>query len=243
MRKKFTATDSLYVSFYVKFQSTWRGSQKAYHPHLIYVPSSLDDDYCPLADNYLNTYLEFNSDVGSPYTIRPVINIQDNRRVNTACPSGTPPCDLTAITEERSAAWCNGCKAGAECGTGICYNDAGWYSSNAWKDVASSVPKDQWVHVETYLRMNTMSGNKGQADGLMKLWIDGVPVINHPNIVYRTNQDATKKWSQFVLAPYMGDGSPVAQTMWIDELTVGTGEPYGGSDVPSPPTGLRIVSP
>jgi hypothetical protein len=240
LRKKFTATESLYVSFYVKFQSTWRGSQKAYHPHMIYVPSNLDDDYCGLSSNYLNTYIEAVSDIGGSYAIRPTIAIQDNLRVNATC-SGNPPCDLTATTENRSVAYCNGCKGGADCGTGICYNDGSWYSSNAWQTASNSIPKDQWVRVETYFRMNTVSANIGQADGIMKLWIDGVNVIDHANIVYRTNQDATKKWSQFVFAPYIGDGSPIAQTMWVDELTVGTANPYTGNSAPNPPTGLRVV--
>lgn len=242
VRKKFAATDSLYVSFYIKFQSTWRGSQKPYHPHMIYIPSNLDPDYSPLADNYLNTYIEAVSDVGSPYTIRPAIAIQDNKRVNTSC--GSLPCNLTTTTENRSVAYCNGCKSGANCGTGVCYNDGSWYSANLWGASTSSIPTNQWVHVETYFKMNTISGNLGQADGVMKMWIDGVNIINYSNIVYRTNQDATKKWSQFVLAPYIGDGSPIAQTMWIDELTVGTGEPNGEDPTkPSPPTNLRIVSP
>ena len=28
--------------------------------------------------------------------------------------------------------------------------------------------------------------------------------------------------NQFLIAPYIGDGSPVAQTMWVDNLTVAT---------------------
>jgi hypothetical protein len=98
-----------------------------------------------------------------------------------------------------------------------------------WENASSSIPKNEWVHMETYLKMNTISENMGQADGIMKVWIDGVNVIKHTNIVYRTNQDATKKWAQFVLGPWIGNGSPIAQIMWIDELTIGTGEPYTGS--------------
>jgi hypothetical protein len=245
IRKKFTPTDSLYVSFYVKFQSTWRGSQQPYHPHMIYIPSNLDPEYCPLASNYLSTYIEAVSDVGSPYTIRPMTGMQDNLRVNSSC-AGGPPCNMTTITENRSVTFCNGCKAGADCGQeGICYNDgSSWYSVNIWKPGSSSIPTNQWVHVETYYKMNSISGNIGQADGVMKMWIDGVNIINSTNVVYRTNQDATKKWAQFVLAPYIGSGSPITQTMWIDELTVGTGEPNGEDPTkPSPPTNLRVVSP
>jgi hypothetical protein len=241
LRKKFAPTETLYVSLYVKFQATWRGSQKPYHPHIVLFPSNLDGDYCPLANNYLNTYLEFISDTVSPNTIRISAGIQDSLRVNTAY--GSPPNNLTETTENRSVAHCNGCKAGADCGMGICYDGGGWYSAYAWKSANNPVPKDQWVHIEAYYRMNTIRSNVGGADGVMQMWIDGVNVFNLGRVIYRTKQDETKKWAQFVLAPYIGDGSPISQTMWLDELAVGTESPYGNPMSISPPTGLRIMPP
>ncbi|KKW18767.1 MAG: hypothetical protein UY62_C0095G0003 [Parcubacteria group bacterium GW2011_GWF2_50_9] len=244
MRKKFTPSDSLYVSFYVKFQSGWRGSQKAYHPHLILIPSNLDTDYTPLANNYLQTYIEFLSDVGSPYAIKPFLGIQDEKRVNTS--NGTPPNNLTAVTENRSVGYCNTpVPAGA---TGICYADNPYYSGDYWIS-NSSISTNVWHKVEVYFKMNTISGGKGQSDGIMQEWIDGVKVIDRSNVMYRTAQDATKKWAQFVLAPWIGDGSPIAQTMWIDELKVstsgsgsGTTPPLSGGDTtpPAVPTGVTV---
>jgi hypothetical protein len=239
MRKKFTATDSLYVSYYLKFQSTWEGSQQSYHPHMFYVPSNLDSDYCSLADNYLNTYIEAVSDIGSPYNIRPTIAIQDNLRVNSTC-TGSPPCNMTS-TENRSVAYCNGCKTEADCGQGICYNDSGWYSSNYWTTTQYAIPKNQWSHIEVYFKMNSISSSVGQADGVMKMWIDGQNVFNKNNIIFRTNQDATKKWAQFVLGPYIGVGSPIAQTMWVDELKLSTDEPYTSTDTTPPAAPKNVV--
>ena len=237
MRMKFTATDSLYVSFYVKFQSGWRGSQQSYHPHMILIPSNLDSEYAPLANNYLNTYIEFVSDVGSPYTIRPQLAIQDEKRVNTS--NGTPPNNLTAITENRSVAYCNTpVSSGA---SGICYADNPYYSANTWKASSASVSTNVWHHVEVYFKMNTISGGKGLSNGIMQKWVDGALVINKSDVLYRTNQDATKKWAQFVLAPYIGDGSPIAQSMWIDELTVGTALPSSGTL--QAPTGFSVKEP
>lgn len=239
MRMQFAPTDSLYLSYYVKFQTGWRGSQKAYHPHMLYVLSDLDNAasaYSPLANNYLQTYVEFLSDVGSPYTIRPQLAIQDQKRVNTS--SGTPPNNLTAVTENRSVAYCNTpVSAGA---TGTCYADNPYYSANTWKASTASISTNAWHHVEVYLKMNTISGGKGQANGLMQEWIDGVQVINRSDVLYRTAQDATKKWAQFVLAPYIGDGSPIAQSMWLDELKVSTSPP--GTAAIIAPTGLQIKS-
>ena len=33
------------------------------------------------------------------------------------------------------------------------------------------------------------------------------------------------KFNQLLVAPYIGDGSPVDQTMWVDDLRVGTDRP------------------
>ena len=244
MRKSFTPTESLYVSYYVKFQTGWRGSQKPYHPHMFYVLSDLDlaaSAYGPLANNYLNTYLEFQSDVGSPYTIRPQIAIQDEKRVNTA--NGALPNNLTAVTENRSVAYCNTpVPAGV---SGACYADNPYYSANTWKAGAASVSTNVWHKVEVYMKMNSISGGKGLSNGIMQQWIDGTQVINRNDVLYRTGQDATKKWAQFVLAPWIGDGSPIAQTMWLDELTLGTAPASGGGgdvQAPTTPAGLAATA-
>jgi len=221
MRHLFPETDSLYVSFYVKFQTGWRGSQQTYHPHMITIPSNIDVDYTPLANNFLNTYIEYNTDLRAPYTTYPVIAIQDQQRVNTT--SGSLPLDLSATTENRSVTYCNQpAPAGA---TGICYPDNPYYSANSWR---SNIPilTNDWRRVEVYLKMNTIDDGVGQRDGVMREWIDGELVLNHLDVQYRTGQDATKMWSQFVLSPWIGDGAPITETMWLDEIEVGTEEPY-----------------
>jgi hypothetical protein len=101
--------------------------------------------------------------------------------------------------------------------------------------------------------MNTVTNGLPVADGIMQMWVNGVSVYNATNRIYRNGQNPNLKWRTFVIAPYIGDGSPQLQTMWIDELTVGTGTP-GGSPQPVPqpaptpphtapaaPTGLRIL--
>lgn len=217
MRKKFTPTDSLHVEFYVNFATGWRGSQQTYHPHMITIPSDLDDDYAALASNYLNTYIEFISDVGSPYTIRPAFAIQDSLRVNASY--GTPPLDIVSATENRSACYCNTPVTAPA--TGVCYDDGGggYYSATLAKGTRA-VSTNLWHKVNVYLKMNTISGNVGQRDGVYVMLVDGVRVLEKYDMLYRTNQDATKKWGQFVLSPWIGDGSPITQTMYIDELKV-----------------------
>ena len=68
--------------------------------------------------------------------------------------------------------------------------------------------------------MNTISGSVGQYDGVMREWIDDILVINQDNILFRTNQDATKKWYIFSVAPYMSSGAPVSQSFDMDSLII-----------------------
>lgn len=220
-RYKFTnATDTIYMTYYIKFMSGWRGSQQTFHPHLIYLLSDLDlanlGDYPPLANNYLNTYIEFLSDVGGSYGIHPQIALQDERRVNTS--NGTPPNDLRAVTENRSVNRCN-TPLYAGVTSGDCYADNPYYSSNTWRSSAT-VSTNVWHKVETYLKMNTVSAGKGQNDGIMQVWVDGALVLDQSNVLYRTAQDSTKKWKGLILAPYIGSGAPIAETMWLDELKI-----------------------
>ena len=53
---------------------------------------------------------------------------------------------------------------------------------------------------------------------MLKYWLDGNLLMNHDNVLFRTGQFPTMKFNQFVIAPYIGDGSPVDQTLWIDDL-------------------------
>ncbi len=60
------------------------------------------------------------------------------------------------------------------------------------------------------------------ADGLAQYWFDGQLLINHQNVLFRTAQHPTMKFNQFVIAPYIGTGSTVAQAMWIDDVVLAT---------------------
>ncbi len=202
LRHEFAATGTLFVDYYIYFNTGWEGSQQAYHPHMMMILSNLDDSanaYSPLADNYLDTYLEFVSDVGSPYTVRPHFALQDEKNVNTS--GGTPPDDLSSVTENRSVNYCNTpTYPGVALGT--CYADVTYYSANTWwNSTTPIVTIAAWHHVQVYLKMNSIAGNAGQNDGVMQEWIDGVQVMSYSNMLYRTNQNATMQWAQFAIAP------------------------------------------
>ena len=242
IRYNIADTDSLYVSVRVKFDANWRGSGQAYHPHLLLFPSSLDTAYAPLAYNYLQTYLEMLADTTSPYAIRLSVAIQDAQRVNTSL--GTPPNNITTSTETRSVAHCNGCLSGSSCSdVQTCYSLGGgqWYSARTWTDSAAEIGKGAWHTVEMYVRMNSISGGIAQPDGILQTWIDGVQSENVSNMVYRTGQDATKKFGYVVLAPWIGNGSPITQTMWLDSLVVA--DSRSGSDATPPVTTINTSDP
>ena len=44
-------------------------------------------------------------------------------------------------------------------------------------------------------------------------------------VFVETGAHPTLKFKQIILAPYIGDGSPVAQTVWYDDLIVATAHP------------------
>jgi hypothetical protein len=73
--------------------------------------------------------------------------------------------------------------------------------------------------------MNSVAGGIGVADGVMQYWFNGALVIDRHDILLRTGARPTIKFHQFLIAEYIGDGSPVDQYMWVDDLTLATGKP------------------
>ena len=62
----------------------------------------------------------------------------------------------------------------------------------------------------------------GQADGVMQYWFNGTLIFDRHDILYRTGAHPTLQFNQFLIAPYIGDGSPVDQSMFIDNLRLAT---------------------
>lgn len=65
----------------------------------------------------------------------------------------------------------------------------------------------------------------GVPDGKLRWVQDGQTLIAHDHVLMRTGARPTLKFSQHAIAPYIGDGSSVAQTFWLDDLTVATARP------------------
>ncbi len=84
---------------------------------------------------------------------------------------------------------------------------------------------DRWHCVEAMFQLNSLNLKTDQpnADGIVRGWFDGKLVIDQSDVVLRSTDFPKMKFNQFLLMPYFGPGLlPHAQTLWIDELTVGT---------------------
>jgi len=223
-RHLFPPTATIYVSYWVKYSANWVGSGQTFHPHEFYVLSDLDGAYDGPSDNYLTLYIEDNYQNGGI----PRFAVQDNKSINTSY--GTPPINLVGTTEDRSTAGCNGVVEANMPST--CYNAPPWYNA---KTVDAARPyflpnpgpgyKGNWNHVEAYFQLNSVANGKGQADGVMQYWFNGTLVMDRHDILYRTGAHPTIQLKQFLIVPYIGSGSPVDQTMWVDNLTVATSKP------------------
>ncbi len=223
-RRLFPASPTVYVSYWVKYSANWVGSQQLYHPHEFQILSDLDADYTALANSWMEAYIEQNYQNGGI----PRLSIQDSRAINTSY--GAPPINLIGITENRSIGGCNGLSETYVVAS--CFSFPPWYNDKeisapqVWfKPAPGPGYKGNWNHVEAYFQINSIVGGIGQADGVAQYWFNGTLVIDRHDVMFRTGARPTIKFHQFVMAPYIGDGSPVDQTMWIDNLLVMTAKP------------------
>jgi hypothetical protein len=84
---------------------------------------------------------------------------------------------------------------------------------------------DEWHCVEAMFQLNTLDveSDKPNVDGIVRGWFDGKLVVEQTNVVLRSTDFPNMKFNQFLLLPYFGPGLlPHAQTLWVDELAVGT---------------------
>jgi len=220
-RHKFTPSNSFYLSYYVKYSTNWVGSGKAYHPHEFYAMSNLDGDFDGPSNAYMTVYVEQNYQNGG----KPAMYIQDNKSINTT--SGSLPNNLVGVTENRSTSGCNGISESAW-SVVSCFNAPPWYNAKGMIGPVAFQPnpgtgyKNNWNFVEAYFQLNTIVNGIGRADGVMQYWFNGSLIIDRHDILYRTGAHPTLQFSQFLIAPYIGDGSPVDQSMWVDNLRVAT---------------------
>jgi len=220
-RHKFTPTNSFYLSYYVKYSANWVGSNQLYHPHEFQAMSTLDGDYDGPSNGYMVVYVEQNYQNGG----KPRLAMQDNKSVNSSY--GPLPYNLVGVTENRSTGGCNGL---AETNMlSECYDAGGyWYNLKQLLGPVVFQPnpgpgyKNDWNFVEAFFQLNTVVNGIGQADGVMQYWFNGTLIFDRHDILYRTGAHPTLQFNQFLIAPYIGDGSPLDQSMFIDSLRLAT---------------------
>lgn len=229
----FQETESVYMSYWIKHSTNWTGSNKPYHPHEFHLLTNQNDQGVGPSWTRLTAYIEDNEGI-------PLLAIQDGQNIDITKIGQ----NLVNVTETRSVAGCNGDSDGY--GAGDCYQCGGEYcNGKSWKtgqvyfsDTPGPYYKGDWHQVEALIKLNSIVNGKGIRDGVLRYWYDGQLIIDRNDVVLRTGQYPNMKFNQLLLSPYIGDGSPVDQTFWIDNLVVETGRPVTGL---SPPSNLRII--
>jgi hypothetical protein len=221
-RIRFTGTDRVYLGYWVKYSGNWVGSGVSYHPHEFQFVTNEDGQWIGPSATHLTTYVEhvyLNGGI-------PILSMQDALNIDTAHINQ----DLSPVTESRAAGGCNGETDGYKTS---CYQLSGaWRNGKQWRAAQPAFQptpgpgyKADWHHVEALFELNSIQGGKGRTDGIAQYWFDGQLVIDNHNVLFRTAAHPAMKFNQFLIAPYIGVGSPVTQTMWLDNLTIGTAHP------------------
>lgn len=214
-------TKNVFVEFDIKLGTSsipWQGSGEVLaHPHIFYVLSDADNPQGALAANALNFYIEAGDVSGG--NARPRILIQDNLRVNTSLLDVNL---LGTATTHAVAGW-NGHQDQA---TPTLVDTYGGGANNYtdWDGPIRSLLNNTWHRMRVFAQMNNISGGLPQADGIFKVWVDGVLQFQRTNVYFRTAQYPQQGFETLVLSPFIGQTSPIAQDLWIDNLTVADNE-------------------
>jgi hypothetical protein len=101
----------------------------------------------------------------------------------------------------------------------------GGYNGRLYDSQEALLTDNRWHCVEAMFQLNTLDpkADKPNADGIVRGWFDNKLVIDRADVVLRSTDFPHMKFNQFLLTPYFGPGLlPHEQTLWIDELAVGT---------------------
>ena len=237
-RHLFTATDKVYISYWVKYSSNWLGSGVAYHPHEWNILTNADGIYQGPADTHLTAYIEQNAG-------KPILALQDSKNVDPGCillnNNSFKGCNGNfssySFTENRSVCSCNGLKGYV--GRRDCFASSGssngYYSARIWdadsvyfRNEPGRYYKNDWHFIASYFELNSIKGGKGVPNGKIRYWYDGQLLITSDSILFRTAAHPDMKFNQLLYGPYIGVGSPINQTWWVDDLTVMDGIPTTG---------------
>ncbi|HJP30249.1 MAG: hypothetical protein QF689_01095 [Candidatus Latescibacteria bacterium] len=217
------------MSFFLRVSDNWLWTGRPYHPHMFSLLTDVDWEYVGPAYTHLTTYAEVVNGV-------PRLALQDGRNVDTSHVEA----DLTAETEARAIAGCNGDADGH--GEGDCYRSGdNWVNGKVWESGrvylrAEAGLHDQrnWHQIHARFRLNSVGDGVTRRDGKLQMWFDGELIIDVQDAVLRTSMHPGMKFNQFLMGPHYGPGVPHPQSMWIDDLKIWAS--------PASPTAVRAAS-
>lgn len=193
-RIQFPPQAAIRLSYRVLYKVGWVGTAPGTCcEHELYVLTTASDRYSPLARTALTVYAE--QHVG-----RAVVRIQDGLNIDT------PHGDVSGCMAIAGS-------VGSELS---CYTVNGVRNNvRSWLAPVIALTPGEWHRVEVELRLNTL----GQADGLIRLSVDGTRMISATDVVFRTTAYPDMLFNQLVLAPYL-PRSVADQAFWLDNVVV-----------------------
>ncbi len=214
--------ESLYASYWVKYSSDFTGASE------LWFASSLDDKWVGFADTHLT--LTFGQDEG--YSS---LQTTDNENVDGSCVKlrsgellgcGGVAFEDYTFTEARSVSACNGTVGDpgiehdcSSSGGGEFWSSRQFVSSErAFTESAGPGLKTDWHLIEVYVELNSRVNGVGVADGVLKLWRDGDPMLDYEQVVWRTGEHLDLAINQVYLHQSAGTG-----TMWMDDFSLARG--------------------
>jgi hypothetical protein len=103
-----------------------------------------------------------------------------------------------------------------------------WYNAKQIRGPVAIQPnpgpnyKGNWNQVEAYFQMNTIVGGIGMPDGVLQYWLNGQLIMSRSDVLFRTGARPNIQFNKLLIAPYIGPGAPVDQSMYVDNLVVKT---------------------
>ncbi len=213
-RVLFTPTESVTLSFSIKFSKNWDWTGRGWHPHMLHFMTTENSAYDGPAFSHLTLYCEVVDG-------KPRLLIQDGQNIDLARVGE----NLVGVTEERSVAGGNGDPDGYGGGhykSGEVYwNGKGWGPDKIYfSDQPGPYYKNDWHHIKARFKLNSIVEGKGINDGVLQYWYDGELIMDYRDVLLRTGRHPTMKINQFLMLPYFGPGVPHEQTVWIDDLKI-----------------------
>lgn len=231
MRILFTPTDSIMLSYWVKYSSNWQGSGDPFHPHEFLIMTTLSPPFVGPGFVELGAYVEHNVENGVGI---PMIRAQDSENIDQSQIN----VDLIGITENRSVHGCNGSPNAATITSLDCYASGSIFLNGAgWSPPASSIniTDGQWHFVEAFFTLNTITNGIGNSDGYILYRVDNQVIMDFPSVMLRTGEHPTMQFNQLFVGFYIGSGSPIAQSVAVDDLKLTSVAPPGYASGPPPP--------